>query len=35
VFDALGVRDPGLEPGAMLVVPHRKGRVVATELHSA
>jgi 8-oxo-dGTP diphosphatase len=35
VFTALGVRDPGLEPGAMLVVHHRKGRVVATELHSA
>ncbi|MCF6376211.1 NUDIX hydrolase [Nocardioides KLBMP 9356] len=35
VLDALGVPDAGLEPGAMLVVHHRKGRVVATELRRA
>jgi 8-oxo-dGTP diphosphatase len=34
VFAALGVRDPGLEPGAMLVAHHRNGRVVATEVHA-
>jgi 8-oxo-dGTP pyrophosphatase MutT (NUDIX family)/phosphohistidine phosphatase SixA len=33
VFDALGVRDPGLEAGGMLVAHLRKGQVVATELH--
>jgi 8-oxo-dGTP diphosphatase len=33
VIDALGVPDVELEPGAMLVVHHRKGRVVATEVH--
>jgi 8-oxo-dGTP diphosphatase len=33
VFDALGVADPGLEPGGMLVAHVRKGRVVATEQH--
>ncbi len=33
VFAALGVRDPGLEPGAMLVVHHRNGQIVATEVH--
>ena len=32
VLDALEVPDVALEPGAMLVVHHRKGRVVATEL---
>jgi len=32
VLDALGVPDVELEPGAMLVVHHRKGRVVATEV---
>lgn len=32
VLDALGVPDVRLEPGSMLVVHHRKGRVVATEL---
>lgn len=32
VFEALGVKNPKLEPGALLVVHHRKGRVVATEL---
>ncbi len=30
---ALSVPDPGLEPGGMLVVHHRKGKVVATEEH--
>ncbi|NUR25542.1 MAG: NUDIX hydrolase, partial [Catenulispora sp.] len=33
VFDALGVEDPGLAPGAMLVVHLRRGEVVATEVH--
>ena len=33
VLDALGAPDVRLEPGAMLVVHHRKGRVVATETH--
>ena len=33
VFDALGVPDPKLEPGAMLVAHLRKGVVVATEQH--
>ena len=32
VLDALQVPDVELEPGSMLVVHHRKGRVVATEL---
>jgi 8-oxo-dGTP diphosphatase len=32
VLDALQVPDVTLEPGAMLVVHHRKGRVVASEL---
>ena len=32
VLDALQVPDVALEPGAMLVVHHRKGRVVATQL---
>ena len=32
VLDALGVPDVRLEPGAMLVVHHRKGRVVASEV---
>jgi 8-oxo-dGTP pyrophosphatase MutT (NUDIX family)/phosphohistidine phosphatase SixA len=32
VLDALQVPDPKLAPGAMLVVHHRKGRVVATQL---
>jgi 8-oxo-dGTP diphosphatase len=32
VFDALGVPDVRLEPGEMLVVHHRKGKVVATEV---
>jgi 8-oxo-dGTP pyrophosphatase MutT (NUDIX family)/phosphohistidine phosphatase SixA len=34
VFDALGVPDVKLEPGSMLVVHLRKGKVVATERHS-
>jgi 8-oxo-dGTP pyrophosphatase MutT (NUDIX family)/phosphohistidine phosphatase SixA len=33
VFDALGLRDPRLRPGAMLVVHHHGGQVVAVELH--
>lgn len=33
VFAALGVPDPRLEPGEMLVAHLRKGRVVATEQH--
>jgi 8-oxo-(d)GTP phosphatase len=33
VFGALGVRATQLESGAMLVVHHRKGRVVAVEHH--
>ena len=32
VLDALEVRDVRLEPGAMLVAHHRKGRVVASQL---
>ncbi|MGZ4464580.1 MAG: NUDIX hydrolase [Nocardioides sp.] len=34
VFDALGVPDPALEPGEMLVLHLRKGGVVATERHA-
>jgi 8-oxo-(d)GTP phosphatase len=33
VFDALGVKDPELDLGEMLVVHVRKGEVVATERH--
>jgi 8-oxo-dGTP pyrophosphatase MutT (NUDIX family)/phosphohistidine phosphatase SixA len=33
VFEALGVDDPGLEKGEMLVLHLRRGRVVATERH--
>jgi 8-oxo-(d)GTP phosphatase len=33
VFDALGVPDPELEAGGLLVVHLRKGRVTATERH--
>jgi 8-oxo-dGTP diphosphatase len=33
VFDALGIDEVGLEPAGVLVVHHRKGRVVATEHH--
>ena len=35
VLDALGVPDALLEPGDLLVVHHRKGKVVATEVHRA
>ena len=34
VYDALGVKDPKLEAGAMLVVHHRSGAVVAVERHA-
>jgi len=33
VFDSLGVPDPRLEPGSMLVAHLRQGRVIATERH--
>ena len=33
VYRALGVRDPGLSPGEMLVVHHRNGGVAAVEQH--
>jgi 8-oxo-(d)GTP phosphatase len=33
VFEVLGVKDPGLDLGEMLVVHVRKGEVVATERH--
>ncbi|ANH38135.1 Diadenosine hexaphosphate hydrolase [Nocardioides dokdonensis FR1436] len=33
VFEALGVDDPGLAPGEMVVVHLRRGRVLATEQH--
>ncbi len=33
IFRAIGVPDPGLEPGEMLVVHHRRGDVLATETH--
>jgi 8-oxo-dGTP diphosphatase len=33
VYDALGVADPKLEPGAMLVVHHRSGQIIAIEEH--
>jgi 8-oxo-(d)GTP phosphatase len=35
VYDALGVADPKLEPGAMLVVHHRNGQIIAVEEHRA
>jgi 8-oxo-dGTP diphosphatase len=35
VFDALGVPEVRLEPGSMLVVHHRKGKVVASEVLDA
>lgn len=35
VFDALGVPEVELEPAAMVVVHHRKGKVVASELLQA
>ncbi len=34
VFDALGIPDPKLEPGAMLVAHLRGGKVRATEVHT-
>ena len=34
VLATIGVRDPGLEPAAMVVVHHRNGQVVATETHT-
>lgn len=34
VFDALGLEEVRLEPGGMVVVHHRRGRVVATETHA-
>lgn len=34
VFDALGLEDPRLEPGEMVVVHHRHGKVLATERHA-
>ena len=33
VYDALGLPDPKLKPGAMLVVHHRKGQILAVEHH--
>ena len=33
VFETLGVADPRLEPGGLLVAHVRKGEVVATEVH--
>jgi len=33
VFDAVGVEDPGLDTGELLVLHLRKGRIVATERH--
>src|SRR3954468_24785189 len=35
VYEALGVRDPKLDAGAMLVVHHRRGQVVGPEQHEA
>ncbi|MBZ5738467.1 NUDIX hydrolase [Nocardioides mangrovi] len=35
VYEAIGVEDPRLAPGGMLVVHVRKGAVVASELHQA
>jgi len=35
VFDVLGVEDPGLEPGEMVVAHLRRGEVVALERHAA
>ena len=33
VYEALGVRDPKLDPGSMLVVHHRNGQIVGLEHH--
>lgn len=35
VYAALGVRDPKLETGSMMVVHHRRGQVIGLELHEA
>jgi 8-oxo-dGTP pyrophosphatase MutT (NUDIX family)/phosphohistidine phosphatase SixA len=35
VYDALGVGDPKLEAGSMLVVHHRNGQILALEQHQA
>ena len=35
VYSALGLPDPTLRPGAMLVVHHRNGQALATEHHQA
>lgn len=35
VYDALGVADPKLDPGSMLVVHHRNGQIIAVEEHEA
>ena len=35
VYEALGVRDPKLDPGSMLVVHHRRGQIVGLERHEA
>jgi 8-oxo-dGTP diphosphatase len=34
VYDALGVEDPKLEAGALLVAHHRSTAVVAVERHT-
>ena len=34
VWDALGAPEVKLDPGGLVVVHHRKGRIVATELHA-
>ena len=34
VFEALGLEDPKLEPGSILVAHHRRGKVRATEQHA-
>jgi 8-oxo-dGTP diphosphatase len=34
VFEAVGIDDPGLDPGEMVVVHHRKGRILALEKHA-
>jgi 8-oxo-dGTP diphosphatase len=34
VYDALGVADPALDAGAMIVVHHRNGQILAVEQHT-
>jgi 8-oxo-(d)GTP phosphatase len=34
LFEVLGLEDPRLEPGEMVVVHHRRGEIVATERHA-